>query len=135
MTTVDHYQRPPMPGIDLPTQATRVAADRAARLAAEHGAHEAVAFYDMLTVSERRLVFALLARQAGPTPAEQAPDSPWWTADEVRQAHALWNAGHRSEWIVVGQRLYTRDHKRVERAARRATSPDPAAGGKPRVNV
>lgn len=108
------------PYVITPTAAHRAAADRAARLAHEHGAVEVAAFFATLPSTAQPVVFALMARAAARRgPLETTPPdvpSPWWTAAELREAHRLWALGHREKWIDQGNRIY-RSHLRRGRIA------------------
>lgn len=114
----------PVPTI-APSAQHRVAADRAIRLAHEHGAVEVADFFTRLRPVDQPIVFALMARsvvapvphQHAGAPAYDVDKSPWWTAAELRDAHRLWAQGHRAPWIEQGHRLYKAQHKRGQRAA------------------
>lgn len=104
----------------VPTEADRAAADRAIRLAHEHGHLEVMTFYAEIPEAHRPIVFALMARHGikggvhRPTPADTP--SPWWTAAELREAHRLFGIGYRAPWIVAGHRAYQTQNARARRA-------------------
>lgn len=102
----------------VPDETHRAAADRAIRLAHDHGPVEAAAFFADLPVAAQPLVFGLLARSAASRPSLRPPGTPhpWWTAGELREAHRLWALGHRQPWIIQGHRIYSSHARRVRRA-------------------
>lgn len=105
--------RPTVPSV-VPSENHRAAADRAIRLAHEHGAVEVLEFFAELPADCQPLVFALMARSAASRPSLRAPDAPppWWTASELREANRLWARGHREPWIVKGHRIYQAQARR-----------------------
>lgn len=107
------------------TAAHRIAAERAIRLAHEHGTVEAMQFFTELHPDTQPVVFALMARSAASRPGLEAPAgaAPWWSMAELRNAHRLFAAGHREKWIEQGHRLYIAQQRRLTRAALNPVDP------------